>query len=73
MNIELCVAYVSSWDNIHYPIYQLNETEFVCIEYSQCHNVYNLTIVNTELFYEYEKDYNCEYFNNIQTSDFSNF
>lgn len=51
MQIELNKAYSSSWDNIEFPIYKLNDG-YVCITYSQNHCVYNINFYTEKEFIE---------------------
>ena len=52
MEIELYYAYASHWDNIEFPIYQLSDGTYICIEYSSNHKVYSMGTYTKEEFIE---------------------
>lgn len=52
MEILLNRAYISTWDNIQYPIFKLTDDAYLCITYSSNHSVYSLNTYTKEEFVE---------------------
>lgn len=52
IEIELNNAYISGWDNIEFPIFELLDDSYLCIAYSQHHNNYYINTYSKEEFIE---------------------
>lgn len=50
MDVKLYRAYVSHWDNIEYPIFQLADGAYLCIAYSFNHKNYWINTYTKEEF-----------------------
>ena len=72
MEIKLNRAYVSTWDNIEYPIFRLYDGCYLCIAYSGNHKIYFINIYSEEDFVKQgfqEDDYCDEIFECITKED----
>lgn len=68
MEIELNRAYISHWDNIQYPIFELSDGSYLCIAYSCNHKCYYVNIYTKEDFIEqgfHEDNSFDEFFNDL--------
>lgn len=74
IEIKLNRAYVSHWDNIQYPIFELSDGSYLCITYSSNHKCYHINTYTKEKFVEQgfqEDDYCDELFENLTIDEFS--
>ena len=74
MEVKLNKAYVSYWDNIEYPIFQLADGSYLCIAYSSNHKNYYIDVYTEEEFIEQgfsedEFGYCDEYFESLTKED----
>ena len=70
--IELNNAYVSHWDNIEFPIYELSDGCYLCIAYSTNHSMYSIDTYTKQEFIEqgFEKEEGCNnLFENLTRKD----
>lgn len=78
MEVKLNKTYVSHWDNIEYPIFQLADGSYLCIAYSSNHKNYYIDIYTKEDFIEQgfsedESGYCDELFENLTREEFSRY
>ena len=74
IEIKLNRAYVSSWDNIQYPIFELSDGAYLCITYSSNHKCYHINTYTKEELIEQgfqEDDYCDDLFENLTREEFS--
>ena len=59
--IKLNTAYVSDYDNIQYPIYQISDNSYICKTYSCRHKCYNFNLYTKEEFNSqgFKEDESC--------------
>ena len=74
MEVKLNKAYISNWDNVEYPVFQLADGSYLCIAYSMNHKCYYIDIYTKEDFieqgfHEDEYGYSDEYFENLTSED----
>jgi hypothetical protein len=50
--VELNEPYASGWDNVELPIFELSDGSYLCIAYSQNHNIYSIDTYTKEEFIE---------------------
>lgn len=73
MEVKLNRAYVSYYDNIQYPIFELSDGAYLCITYSISHKCYHINIYTVEEFIEQEfkeDDYCDDLFENLTKEEF---
>lgn len=73
MEVKLNRAYVSYWDNIQYPIFELADGAYLCITYSSNHKCYHINAYTKEEFIEQgfrEDDYCDDLFENLTAKEF---